>query len=240
MSENTNPDTNVDPAELEKFSALAERWWDPDSEFKPLHEINPLRSDYIDKYAQVAGKQLVDIGCGGGLLSEAMAQRGAKVSAIDMAETPLQIARQHAVQSGLDIEYMQRSAEDLASERAGQYDVVTCLEMLEHVPDPASVVNACARLLKPGGHAFFATLNRNPKSYLFAIIGAEHVLNLLPKGTHEYEKFIKPSELDSWMRAAELRLAHSTGMVYNPFSQRYRLDPKDLSVNYLLHAVAGE
>lgn len=236
MQQETNAQ-NVDPAELEKFSALAERWWDTEGEFGPLHEINPLRAGYIETHAELRGSKLVDIGCGGGILSEEMARRGATVTAIDMAQAPLAVAKQHAAEQGLAIEYLASTAESLAQERAGQYDIVTCLEMLEHVPDAASVVRACASLCKPGGHVFFATINRNPKAYLFAIIGAEHLLKLLPAGTHEYEKFIKPSELDRWMRDARLTLSHSTGMVYNPLARRYRLDPRDLSVNYLLHAV---
>lgn len=228
--------TNVDEAEIAKFEALASRWWDPNSEFKPLHEINPLRANFIDLHSPVAGKKVLDVGCGGGILTEALAQRGAAASGIDMGEAPLGVARLHAVESNLDINYRQITAEELAEQEPGQYDIVTCLEMLEHVPDPASVVAACARLVKPGGHVYFSTINRNPKSYVFAIIGAEYVLNLLPKGTHDYRKFIRPSELSRWMRAANLELGTLTGMTYNPITQRYKLDADDVSVNYLLHA----
>lgn len=228
--------SNVDTAEVAKFEALASRWWDRHSEFKPLHDINPLRANYIDEHSPVAGRAVLDVGCGGGILSEALAQRGARVTGIDMGEAPLGVARLHAAESGLDIDYQQITAEDLAAKQYGQYDIVTCLEMLEHVPDPASVINACAQLVKPGGHVYFSTLNRNPKSYLFAILGAEYVLKLLPRGTHDYRKFIRPSELSRWMRAADLELQGLTGMTYNPLTKQYRLNPQDVSVNYLVHA----
>ncbi|WP_341939267.1 bifunctional 2-polyprenyl-6-hydroxyphenol methylase/3-demethylubiquinol 3-O-methyltransferase UbiG [Marinimicrobium sp. C2-29] len=228
--------SNVDNAEIAKFEALASRWWDPDSEFKPLHEINPLRANFIDQHSPVAGKTVLDVGCGGGILTEALAQRGAVASGIDMGEAPLAVARLHAQQSGLDIDYRQITAEDLAEQEPGQYDIVTCLEMLEHVPDPASIVAACARLVRPGGHVYFSTINRNPKSYVFAILGAEYVLKLLPRGTHDYRKFIRPSELGRWLRASDLELKTLTGMTYNPLTRRYKLTSGDVSVNYLLHA----
>lgn len=228
--------SNVDSAEIAKFEALASRWWDPNSEFKPLHEINPLRANFIDLHSPVAGKKVLDVGCGGGILTEALAQRGAWASGIDMGEAPLGVARLHAKESGLDIDYRQITAEELAEQEPGQYDVVTCLEMLEHVPDPASVVAACATLVRPGGDVYFSTINRNPKSYLFAIIGAEYVLKLLPKGTHDYAKLIRPSELATWMRAANLELGTLTGMTYNPLTKHYKLNANDVSVNYLLHA----
>ena len=238
----TEPDTeaqtaNVDLDEIAKFEALAARWWDTESEFKPLHEINPLRVNFINQHSPVAGQSIIDIGCGGGILSEALASMGAAVTGIDMGELPLNIARQHASDSGVTVEYRQDTAEAIAEARPGQYDIVTCLEMLEHVPEPGSVIAACAKLCKPGGHLYFATINRNPKAYLFAIIGAEYALQLLPKGTHEYAKFLKPSELHRWMRQYNLDLSNSTGMTYNPLTKRYRLDPHDLSVNYLLHAI---
>ncbi len=232
--------SNVDPAEIAKFEALASRWWDREGEFKPLHEINPLRANYIDQRSPVAEARLLDVGCGGGILAEALAQRGASVTGIDMGEAPLAVARLHALESGAKVEYRRITAEDLARETREQqaplYDVVTCLEMLEHVPDPASVVQACADLTRPGGDLYFSTINRNPKSYLFAILGAEYVLRLLPRGTHEYAKFIRPSELGRWLRAADLELQDITGMTYNPLSKTYRLNPRDVSVNYLLHA----
>ncbi len=228
--------SNVDNAEIAKFEALASRWWDPDSEFKPLHEINPLRANFIDQHSPVAGKTVLDVGCGGGILTEALAQRGAVASGIDMGEAPLAVARLHAQQSGLDIDYRQITAEDLAEQEPFQYDIVTCLEMLEHVPDPASIVAACARLVRPGGHVYFSTINRNPKSYVFAILGAEYVLKLLPRGTHDYRKFIRPSELGRWLRASDLELKTLTGMTYNPLTRRYKLERGDVSVNYLLYA----
>lgn len=227
---------NVDRAEIAKFEALASRWWDRNSEFKPLHEINPLRTNWIDERVGLAGKKVLDVGCGGGILAEAMAQRGAQVTGIDMGEAPLAVARLHAEQSGVEVEYLQTPAEDIAAERAGQYDVVTCLEMLEHVPDPFSVIRACAALVKPGGQVFFSTINRNPKSFLFAIVGAEYVLRLLPRGTHEYAKLIRPSELAGWSRDAGLDVRDTTGMTYNPVTQVYKLN-RDVSVNYLMHAV---
>lgn len=239
MSANKSSD-NVDAAEIAKFEALATRWWDPESEFKPLHDFNPLRSNWIDKHSPVAEKSLLDIGCGGGILSEAMAHRGAEVSGIDMGKTPLEIARLHSIESGLSIDYQLSTAEQLADESPNSFDIVTCLEMLEHVPDPASVVDACARLVKPGGDLYFSTINRNPKSFLFAIVGAEYVLNLLPKGTHNYGNLIRPSELSNWIRAAGLQVNHMTGLVYNPFTKTYRLHPNDVSVNYMIHASRPE
>lgn len=229
--------TNVDPAELEKFSELAHRWWDPESEFRPLHEINPLRLDYIDSIAALRGKKVLDVGCGGGILAEAMATRGARVTGIDLADKPLKVAQLHLLESKLDVAYRNIAVEALAQEAPHSFDVVTCMEMLEHVPDPASAVHACAKLLKPGGHAFFATLNRNPKSYLYAIIGAEYVLKLLPRGTHDYARFIKPSELSATCRSAGLQINTITGMTYNPFSKVYALEA-DSSVNYILSARA--
>lgn len=227
---------NVDAREIAKFEALASRWWDADGEFRPLHEINPLRANFIDEHSPVAGHHLLDIGCGGGILSEAMAQRGATVTGIDMGEAPLSVARIHQLESGVDVDYLQSTAEDLAAARAGEFDIVCCLEMLEHVPDPAAVVEACAQLVRPGGSLYFSTINRNPKAFLFAIVGAEHILRLLPAGTHEYSKFIKPSELAGWLRRAGLVLREMTGLTYNPVTHRYRLDPADVSVNYMLRA----
>lgn len=226
---------NVSPEEIEKFSALASRWWDPDSEFKPLHAINPLRLDYIDQHAGLAGKTVLDVGTGGGILAESMARRGATVTGIDLAQAPLNVARLHLHESGLEVDYREIAVEDLAAEQPASFDVVTCLEMLEHVPDPASVVQACQKLVKPGGPVFFATINRNPKSYLFAIIGAEYLLRLLPKGTHQYEKFIRPAELGGWCRQAGLEPREITGMSYNPLSDTYWLG-RDVGVNYLLTA----
>jgi 2-polyprenyl-6-hydroxyphenyl methylase/3-demethylubiquinone-9 3-methyltransferase len=224
---------NADPQELAKFSELAHRWWDPDSEFRPLHQINPLRLEWIDSIAPLAGKDVLDVGCGGGLLAEAMAQRGARVLGIDMAAKPLKVAMLHAMESGCaGVDYREISAEALAAESPARYDVVTCMEMLEHVPDPASVVAACARLVNSGGWVFFSTINRNPKSFLFAIVGAEYVLNLLPRGTHEYAKLIRPSELARWCRDAGLQVRHTRGMEYNPLTKRYWLSG-DTSVNYL-------
>jgi 2-polyprenyl-6-hydroxyphenyl methylase / 3-demethylubiquinone-9 3-methyltransferase len=224
---------NVDPAEISKFEALAARWWDPHSEFKPLHEINPLRLDYVDQTAGLAGKEVLDVGCGGGILAESMAIRGALVTGIDLGEMPLKVAELHTLETGVKVNYRQIAAETLAAECPASFDIVTCMEMLEHVPDPGSVITACARLVKPGGYVFFSTLNRNPKSYLLAIIGAEYLLRWLPRGTHDYARFIRPSELGRWIRLAGLELSHLTGMTYNPFLGCYRLDQEDLHVNYL-------
>ena len=233
MGASTRIMSNVDAQELAKFSALAHRWWDPDSEFRPLHAINPLRLDWIDSLARVDGKRVVDVGCGGGILAEAMARRGAAVTGIDLAAKPLGVARLHAMEAGVDrLDYREISAEALAAEQPGGFDIVTCMEMLEHVPDPSSTVRACATLAKPGGWVFFSTLNRNPKSFLFAIVGAEYVLNLLPRGTHEYARFIRPSELARHARNEGLDLVATNGMTYNPLTKRYRLQP-DTSVNYL-------
>lgn len=232
----SEPSPNIDPGEVAKFEHLASRWWDTAGDFKPLHDINPLRLNYIDQHSPLAGKRVLDVGCGGGILSESMAARDATVTGIDAAPAPLAVARLHSLESGVEVEYLDDTAEAHAEQRAGQYDVVTCLEMLEHVPEPASVVRACARLVKPDGHVYFSTINRNPKAYLFAVIGAEYVLRLLPKGTHDYAKFIQPAELEQWARAAHLRFAHMTGMSYNPFSDRYWLG-SDIDVNYLVHAV---
>jgi 2-polyprenyl-6-hydroxyphenyl methylase/3-demethylubiquinone-9 3-methyltransferase len=227
--------TNVDAQELAKFSELAHRWWDPESEFRPLHQINPLRLDWIDGLAHVKGKAVLDVGCGGGILAEAMAVRGAQhVTGIDLAARPLGVARLHALETGVShLEYREISAEALAAERPASFDIVTCMEMLEHVPDPSAIVRACHSLVKPGGWVFFSTLNRNPKSFLFAIVGAEYVLRLLPKGTHEYARFIRPSELARWCREAGLSVDGTRGMEYNPITRRYWLSA-DTSVNYLL------
>ena len=225
---------NVDPAELAKFSDLAHRWWDTESEFRPLHQINPLRLDWITDIAPITGKRVLDVGCGGGILADAMARRGADVLGIDLATKALRVAQLHALEAQTPrVQYREISAEAMAAEQPGQFDVVTCMEMLEHVPDPASVVQACAQMVKPGGHVFFSTINRNPKSFLFAIVGAEYVLNLLPKGTHEYAKFIRPSELARYAREAGLELEHTKGLEYNPLSRRYWLSG-DTSVNYML------
>lgn len=226
--------SNSDLAEIRKFEALASRWWDPQSEFKPLHEINPLRMGFIASKTTLAGKRVVDIGCGGGILSEAMARQGAEVTAIDLAEASLAVARLHQLESGLTIRYENIAAEALAQREPGQYDVVTCLEMLEHVPNPAAVVEACATLVKPGGHLFFSTINRNPKAYVFAILGAEYILNLLPKGTHDFAKFIRPSELAAWSRDCDLDTGELIGMGYNLITKRYSLQP-NVDVNYLAH-----
>jgi 2-polyprenyl-6-hydroxyphenyl methylase/3-demethylubiquinone-9 3-methyltransferase len=227
---------NVDAAELNKFSELAHKWWDKSSEFKPLHEINPLRLNYIDQAAGLSGKTVLDVGCGGGILSESMVQKGAIVTGIDLGEKALKVAQLHSLESGVTVDYQLIAVEALAEKQPASFDIVTCLEMLEHVPDPASVVTACAKLVKPGGHVFFSTINRNPKSYLFAVIGAEYVLNMLPRGTHDYTKFIKPSELASWMRPAGLSLQHQIGMSYNPVTQHYWLDD-NVSVNYMMHSI---
>lgn len=225
---------NADPAELAKFSDLAHRWWDPDSEFKPLHQINPLRLGWIDGLAPLAGKRVLDIGCGGGILSDSMARKGAEVTGIDLSSKALKVAQLHALEAGTkNVSYREVSAEALAQEQPASFDVVTCMEMLEHVPDPSSVVRACATLVKPGGWVFFSTINRNPKSFLFAIVGAEYVLRMLPKGTHEYAKMIRPSELAAHCRSAGLSLENTRGMEYNPLTQRYWLSG-DTSVNYLV------
>lgn len=235
--------TNVDQNEIAKFEALASRWWDPTSEFRPLHDINPLRLNYIDERTPLAGRRVVDVGCGGGLLSEGMARRGAVVTGIDMGEAPLAVARLHGLESGVEVDYRQTTVEELAAdpEHAGQYDIVTCLEMLEHVPEPASVIRACEQLLRPGGHLYVSTINRNPKSFLFAIVGAEYVLRLLPKGTHEWNRFIRPSEMSGYLRQAGLEIHDLTGMTYNPLTRVYRLG-RNVDVNYLMHASrpAGE
>ncbi|WP_295878496.1 bifunctional 2-polyprenyl-6-hydroxyphenol methylase/3-demethylubiquinol 3-O-methyltransferase UbiG [uncultured Thiohalocapsa sp.] len=229
----TDTTPNVDASEIHKFEEIASRWWDPESEFKPLHEINPLRLGYVQSHVKLAGKKVLDVGCGGGILAESMATAGASVTGIDMGEEPLRVAELHTLETGVEVDYRQTTAEALAEEMPGAFDVVTCMEMLEHVPEPGSVVDACARLVRPGGHVFFSTLNRNPKSYLFAIIGAEYLLNLLPHGTHDYARFIRPAELDRWVRATDLRIVQFAGLTYNPVTRVYRLAPKDISVNYM-------
>ncbi|WP_342804410.1 bifunctional 2-polyprenyl-6-hydroxyphenol methylase/3-demethylubiquinol 3-O-methyltransferase UbiG [Alteromonas sp. M12] len=232
---------NVDAAEIDKFSALASRWWDLEGEFKPLHEINPLRADYIQQRTNgVFDKSIIDVGCGGGILSEYLAKQGAQVTGIDMASESLEVARLHGLESGVKVSYQQITAEQMAEQHANQFDIVTCLEMLEHVPDPASIVRACAALVKPGGDVFFSTLNRNLKSYLMAIVGAEKVLNLVPKGTHEYEKFIQPSELLSWVDSTDLITKHMTGLHMNPFSKQYYLSEQNVDVNYIVHCQKSE
>ncbi|MES2637318.1 MAG: bifunctional 2-polyprenyl-6-hydroxyphenol methylase/3-demethylubiquinol 3-O-methyltransferase UbiG [Pseudomonadota bacterium] len=228
--------TNYDAAELNKFSDLAHKWWDKTSEFKPLHDINPLRLNYINVATSLSGKTVLDVGCGGGILSESMAEKGAIVTGIDLGEKALKVAQLHSLEAGIEVDYRLIAVEQLAEEMPANFDVVTCLEMLEHVPNPASIIQACAKLAKPGGHVFFSTINRNPKAYLFAVIGAEYVLNMLPKGTHDYAKFIKPSELASWIRASDLSLQGQIGMSYNPITQSYWLD-KDVSVNYMMHTI---
>jgi 2-polyprenyl-6-hydroxyphenyl methylase/3-demethylubiquinone-9 3-methyltransferase len=229
----TDTPVNADPAELRKFESIASRWWDPTSEFRPLHEINPLRLDYVDARASLQGKTVLDVGCGGGILAESMAARGAKVTGIDLGGANIEVARLHLLESGLEVDYREVAAEQLAEESPASFDVVTCMEMLEHVPDPASVITACARLVKPGGLVFLSTINRNPKAYLYAVVGAEYVLGMLPKGTHDYAKFIRPSELGTWLRAAGLELEDMTGLTYNPLTGVYALDRDDVSVNYM-------
>lgn len=230
----SQPTLNADPQELAKFGDLAHRWWDPDGEFRPLHQINPLRLEWIAGLAQLPGREVLDVGCGGGILAESMARRGAKVLGIDLSTKPLKVAQLHAMEAGIEgLDYREVAVEQLADERPSSFDVVTCMEMLEHVPEPASVVRACAQLVKPGGRVFFSTLNRNPKSFLFAIVGAEHVLGLLPKGTHEYAKFIRPSELSRFARDAGLEVDHFKGMEYNPLTRRYWLS-SNTDVNYLV------
>ena len=230
----TNFANNVDPSEIQKFEELASRWWDPNSEFKPLHAINPLRTQYINLHSPVKGLKVLDVGCGGGLVSEALAAFGAQVTGIDMGEAPLSVARLHLLESGREVEYLKITAEQLAEQRPGEYDIVTCLEMLEHVPDPSSVIQACSKLVKANGDVYFSTINRNPKAWLFAIVGAEYVLNLLPRGTHEYNKLIKPSELDLWARDAGLKTQKMIGLHFNPITQSYKLAP-GVDVNYMMH-----
>ena len=233
--ENTARLDNVDRAEIAHFEKLAHRWWDPTGDFKPLHDMNPLRAQFIDQNSPVAGKNIIDIGCGGGILTENLCHRGATMTGIDMGEAPLSVARLHALEADLRIDYQQITAEAIAEQQPEQYDIVTCLEMLEHVPDPSSVIASCAKLCKPGGHIYFSTLNRNPKSWLFSIVGAEYILQLLPKGTHQYEKFIKPSELCQWARDNKLIVKAIKGMLYNPLTKHFSLSDTDTDVNYLVH-----
>lgn len=235
MSKNSQAENlNVDHEEIAKFEQLASKWWDRNSEFKPLHDINPLRVGFIDQIARLAGKEVLDVGCGGGILSESMAQRGATVTGIDMGEAPLKVAKLHGLESGVKVNYKQIPVEELAAQQPESFDVITCMEMLEHVPDPSSIVRACSQLVKPGGYVFFSTLNRNPKAYLFAIMGAEQILKLVPKGTHDFKKFIRPSELGTWIRQSGLKSLEMTGLVYNPLTKAYRLNPRDVDVNYMI------
>ncbi|MEQ9566553.1 MAG: bifunctional 2-polyprenyl-6-hydroxyphenol methylase/3-demethylubiquinol 3-O-methyltransferase UbiG [Pseudomonadales bacterium] len=234
MTETGKP--NIDQAEIARFNALASRWWDPDGEFKPLHQMNPVRAEFIEERSSVTGKKFLDVGCGGGILTEDMAQRGAEVTGIDMGEAPLSVARLHAQESGVSVDYRQITAEDLAREQPENFDIVSCLEMLEHVPEPQSVINAFAGLARPGANLYFSTINRNPKAFLLAIVGAEYIAGLLPKGTHEYKKFIRPSELSQCLRNAGLEVVEITGMLYNPFNGKFRLSSGDVDVNYLIHA----
>ena len=231
--------TNLDSNEIAKFDAIAARWWDPEGEFRPLHAINPLRLDYVDSRAPLKGRRVLDIGCGGGLLAEGMAGRGATVTGIDLSEGAIKVAKLHLKESGQQADYRLVSAEALAAEMPGAFDLVTCMEMLEHVPDPASIIRACSTLVRPGGHVIFSTLNRNPKAFALAILGGEYLLRLIPAGTHEYAKFIRPSELEAWARAAGLEHRHSTGMHYNPLTRHYRLGP-GLDVNYFMHFIRPE
>jgi 2-polyprenyl-6-hydroxyphenyl methylase/3-demethylubiquinone-9 3-methyltransferase len=230
----TTTNTNVDPNEVAKFEALANGWWDTEGESKPLHEINPLRLDYIKTKCSLNNKQVIDVGCGGGILSEALAKNDALVTGIDMGEMPLNVARLHSLEAGLSIDYQQITAEQKAQQSANEFDIVTCMEMLEHVPDPLSVIRACAQLVKPGGDVFFSTLNRHPKAYLYAVVGAEYLLKMLPKGTHDYKRFIRPSEMARWCRQAGLEVSHITGLSYNPLTKNYTLGD-DVKVNYLMH-----
>lgn len=231
---------NVDQGEIAKFESIATRWWDMESEFKPLHEINPLRTNYIEEFAPLAGKKVLDVGCGGGILSEGMAQRGADVTGIDLGDANLTTAKLHALESGVKVDYQCVAVEDFAEQHAGEFDIVTCLEMLEHVPDPESIVRACAKLVKPGGKLFFSTINRNPKSYLMAVIGAEYILKLVPTGTHEYGKFIKPAELARWCRVVDIQQLDMTGLTYNPITKVYKLDANDVDVNYMVACARPE
>lgn len=230
---------NVDRAEIQKFEDLASRWWDPESEFRPLHAINPLRTDFINLHSPVKGLKVLDVGCGGGLISESLAELGAEVTGIDMGEAPLSVAKLHLLESGNKVEYIKTTAEQLAQERPAEYDIVTCLEMLEHVPAPADVIQACSQLVKPNGDVYFSTINRNPKAWLFAIVGAEYILNLLPRGTHEFDKLIKPSELEAWARHSGLQTKRMIGLHYNPLTKRYKLAP-GVDVNYMMHTQKSE
>ena len=235
----TKTKANVDPSEIRKFEELASRWWDKQGEFKPLHDINPLRLNFINTASPLSGKRVLDVGCGGGILCESMAACGADVTGTDMGKAPLSVARLHAMENELDIDYQQITVEDLAVSQAESFDIVTCMEMLEHVPDPSSVINACTQLVKPGGSIYFSTINRNPKSFLFAIIGAEYLLKMLPAGTHDYSKFIRPSELDSWCREAGLDVLGIQGITYNPLTGMYRTS-RDVDVNYMVHYIKPE
>jgi len=228
--------TNVDPNEIRKFEELASRWWDRNSEFKPLHDINPLRADWIESLTPLKGQNVLDVGCGGGILCEALAQRGSTVTGIDMGAAPLAVGNLHKLESGFEVNYVKSTAEDYAEDHQAAFDTITCLEMLEHVPDPSSVVKACAEMTKPGGTVFFSTINRNPKAYLLAVIGVEYVLRMLPKGTHEYAKFIRPSELGQWIREAGLEIDLMTGLTYNPITKKYKLTDRDVDVNYMICA----